>query len=333
MSRSGPRSTIASRVPICDRGRSPPRIGDYLLGRGAARAGDAHTSLGDFDAAEEATHEAFAIAAQQWPTMGIPAKPYAWLVSVGRFRMIDRWRRQMRVERGIEDRCDFAPDAVMLEVREQIQDDELRLIFTCCHPKLTPDARIALTLREVAGLTTEEIARAYLVATRTIAQRIVRAKAIIRDKGIGYEVPGRREITARLGSVLQTIYLVFNEGYAATYGPDLVRLELCLEALRLGELVAELLDDSEALGLLALMLLHEARRATRADASGDVVLLEHQDRSQWDSNLTERAFGLILRALGHRRIGPYLLQALIAEGACPRAQPTGNQLGQDRRTL
>ena len=195
---------------------------------------------------------------------------------------------------------------------EHIQDDELRLIFTCCHPALAPDARIALTLREVGGLTTEEIARAYLAPAPTIAQRIVRAKAKIRDEAIPYEVPGRAELPARLGSALSVVYLIFNEGYAATQGPSLTREELCAEAIRLGRLIATVLDEPEALGLLALMLLHEARRAARIDAAGDLVLLESQDRSLWDRGRIAEAQGLIERALLSRRVGPYLLQAAIA---------------------
>ena len=195
---------------------------------------------------------------------------------------------------------------------EPIQDDELRLIFICCHPALAPDARIALTLREVGGLTTEEIARAYLTRAPTIAQRIVRAKSKIRDDAILYEVPARAELPARLESALQVIYLIYNEGYAATEGPSLTRADLCAEAIRLGRLMVELLDDPEALGLLALMLLHEARRATRVDAGGDFVLLEDQDRSLWDRALIAEAESLIGRTMVSRRVGPYVLQAAIA---------------------
>jgi RNA polymerase sigma-70 factor (ECF subfamily) len=202
-----------------------------------------------------------------------------------------------------------APEPAMAEA---IQDDELRLIFTCCHPALAPDARVALTLRELAGLTTEEIARAYLSSAPTIAQRIVRAKAKIRDEAIPYEIPAAAELPARLESVLQVIYLVFNEGYAATEGPDLTRPDLCAEAVRLGRLAVELLDEAEAQGLLALMLLHEARRATRVDAAGDLILLEDQDRSLWDRGMVAEAQALIERAFASRRIGPYTLQAAIA---------------------
>jgi RNA polymerase sigma-70 factor, ECF subfamily len=265
--------------------------------------------LGDFDAAEEAVHEAFAAAAEAWTRDGVPQNPYAWLVSAGRFKTISRWRRQARQSSVLLEQLDAAPETTM---PEHIQDDELRLIFTCCHPALPPDARIALTLREVGGLTTEEIARAYLTPTPTIAQRIVRAKTKIRDDRIPYEVPGRSELPARLESALSVIYLIFNEGYAATQGPSLTREDLCAEAIRLGRLMIELLDDPEALGLLALMLLHEARRATRVDAAGDLVLLEKQNRSLWDRALIGEAQTVIERALIARRVGPYLLQAAIA---------------------
>jgi len=265
--------------------------------------------LGSFEAAEEAMHEAFAAAAKQWPGEGVPANPYSWLVSAGRFRTISRWRREGRLARAASDAEEPSAEMVMPEV---IPDDELRLIFTCCHPALPPDARVALTLREVGGLTTEEIARAYLVPAPTIAQRIVRAKAKIREDALPYEVPGRAELPARIESALQVIYLVFNEGYAATQGPDLTRDDLCDEAIRLGRMVVALLDEPEALGLLALMLLHASRRDTRVDASGDLVLLEHQDRTRWDRARIAEAQRLIERAMGARRVGPYLLQAAIA---------------------
>src|SRR4051794_37290771 len=270
--------------------------------------------LGGFDAAEEALHEAFAAAAEQWPRDGVPANAHAWLVSTGRFKTISRWRRQAKLTGALLELADSAPEPTPLEPieAELVQDDELRLIFTCCHPALAPDARIALTLREVGGLTTEEIARAYLVSAPTIAQRIVRAKAKIRDDGIPYEVPARAELPARIESALSVVYLIFNEGYAATEGPSLTREDLCAEAIRLGRLVVELLDDPEALGLLALMLLHEARRRARVDAAGDLVLLESQNRSLWDRARIAEAEALIERAMVARRVGPYLLQAAIA---------------------
>ncbi|HWY23959.1 MAG TPA: RNA polymerase sigma factor [Nevskia sp.] len=268
--------------------------------------------LGGFDAAEEALHEAFAAAAEQWPRQGVPDNPYSWLVSTGRFRIIDRWRRQARLSEALPDMVALAEEAQEPAVPESIEDDELRLIFTCCHPALTPDARIALTLREVAGLTTEEIARAYLAPAPTIAQRIVRAKAKIRDEAIPYEVPDQAELPERLESALQVIYLVFNEGFVASEGPGLVRADLCAEAIRLGRLVVALLDEPEAQGLFALMLLHEARRATRVDAAGELVLLEHQDRSRWDRGRIAEARRLVERAMASRRVGSYVLQAAIA---------------------
>ncbi|RUW57993.1 RNA polymerase sigma factor [Mesorhizobium sp. M7A.F.Ca.US.008.03.1.1] len=268
--------------------------------------------LGGFDAAEEALHEAFTAAAEQWPRQGVPANPYSWLVSVGRFRTIDRWRREARLTGALPELTALAEPTPEPAMPEDIQDDELRLIFVCCHPALTPDARIALTLREVGGLTTEEIARAYLTPAPTIAQRIVRAKAKIRDEAIPYEMPDRGDLPARLESALQVIYLIFNEGYAATEGPNLTRADLCAEAIRLGRLMVDLLDQPEAQGLLALMLLHEARRATRVDASGDLVLLEDQDRTLWDRALIAEADSLIGKAIASRRIGPYILQAAIA---------------------
>jgi RNA polymerase sigma-70 factor (ECF subfamily) len=268
--------------------------------------------LGGFEPAEEALHDAFAAAAATWPRDGVPANPYAWLVSAGRFKAIDRWRRQARLAGAVPELAALAEAQPEPAMPEHIKDDELRLIFTCCHPALAPDARIALTLREVGGLTTEEIARAYLAPAPTVAQRIFRAKARIRDEAIPYEVPAPAELPARLESVLQVIYLIFNEGYAATGGPSLTRDDLSAEAIRLGRLVADLLGDPEALGLLALMLLHQARRAARVDAAGDLVLLEDQDRSLWDRERIAEARGLIERALATRRIGPHVLQAAIA---------------------
>jgi RNA polymerase sigma-70 factor (ECF subfamily) len=280
--------------------------------------------LGGFEPAEEALHEAFAAAAEQWPREGVPANPYAWLVSTGRFKTIDRWRRQARLAGALPELAALADAASEPAMREEIEDDELRLIFTCCHPALAPDARIALTLREVGGLTTEEIARAYLAPAPTIAQRIVRAKTKIREAAIPYEVPDRADLPARIESALQVIYLIFNEGYAATEGPNLTRADLCAEAIRLGRLVVALLEEPEALGLLALMLLHEARRAARVDAAGDLVLLEDQNRALWDQARIAEADGLIKRALAARRIGPYVLQAAIVgvHAAAPSAGAT-----------
>jgi len=270
--------------------------------------------LGGLEEAEEALHDAFAAAAERWPQGGVPANPYAWLVSAGRFKAVDRWRRQARVEGAMSELARLAEaEAEWNSPKpETIEDDQLRLIFTCCHPALVTDARIALTLREVCGLTTEEIARAYLVPAATIGQRIVRAKAKIRDAAIPYAVPDPAELPARLDGALRVIYLIFNEGYAATAGPDLTRTGLCAEATRLGRLMVELLPEPEALGLLALMLLHESRRAARVNASGDLILLEDQDRSLWDQQRIAEARSLVEPALVAGLVGPYGLQAAIA---------------------
>jgi RNA polymerase sigma-70 factor (ECF subfamily) len=267
--------------------------------------------LGDFDAAEEALHEAFRAALEQWPRDGVPDNPRAWLVSAGRFKAIDRIRRDSRVDALDDEAAENipAPDTVQ---NEDIEDDRLRLIFTCCHPALAPDAQVALTLREVCGLTTEEIARAFLSAAPTLAQRIVRAKNKIRDAKIPYRVPPPEELPQRLDSVLRVIYLVFNEGYAASSGATLTRHDLSGEAIRLARLVVELLPEPEAMGLLALMLLHESRRAARTDGYGDLVLLEDQDRSAWNRDMIREGIALVERALATRRVGPYALQAAIS---------------------
>lgn len=268
--------------------------------------------LGGFDAAEEAMHEAFLAAAAQWPRDGTPANPAGWLVSVARFKAIDRRRRETKLTDALPEIASLLEPVPEPTMPDAISDDELRLIFTCCHPALPPDARIALALREICGLTTEEIARAFLTRTPTIAQRIVRAKAKIRDDAIPYEVPAPADFGARIESVLLVIYLIFNEGYAATGGPELIRTDLCAEAIRLGRLAVDLLDEPEAKGLLALMLLHESRRTARVDARGELVLLEDQDRSLWNRPAISEAEALIDRALATRRAGPYLLQAAIA---------------------
>jgi RNA polymerase sigma-70 factor (ECF subfamily) len=285
--------------------------------------------LGDFDVAEEALHEAFRAALEHWPRDGVPANPRAWLVSAGRFRAIDQLRRLSRFEPydgELHDRAAAEVDdpARVLEAGETVPDDRLRLIFTCCHPALAPDAQVALTLREVCGLTTEEIAAAFLTPTPTLAQRIVRAKAKIRDARIPYEVPGAVELPARLESVLRTVYLVFNEGYAASSGAELTRHDLTGEAIRLGRLLVELLPEPEAMGLLALMLLHDSRRNTRVGDDGDLVLLADQDRTRWNRQQIAEGAALVERALTTRRIGPYGLQAAIAavHAQAPSAEAT-----------
>jgi RNA polymerase sigma-70 factor (ECF subfamily) len=269
--------------------------------------------LGDFDLAEEALHEAFFVAVERWQRDGVPDNPRTWLVSTGRFKAIDVLRRRARFKAS-------QPILVaQLEELEQadwsgedVEDDRLRLIFTCCHPALAADAQVPLTLREVCDLTTEEIARAFLSAPAAIAQRIVRAKAKIRDAKIPYQVPSLSELPERLDSVLRVIYLVFNEGYSASGGAELIREDLTREAIRLGRLLMELLPEPEVMGLLAMMLLHESRRSARTSPGGELVLLDDQDRSRWDAGLIAEGCALVERALTTRRFGPYCLQAAIA---------------------
>jgi RNA polymerase sigma-70 factor (ECF subfamily) len=268
--------------------------------------------LGDFDLAEEALHDAFAAALETWPSDGVPRNPRTWLVSTGRFKAIDRLRRSSRFDSADGAVLERVAQSDAPEIDEGVEDDRLRLIFTCCHPALSPDAQIALTLREVCGLTTEEVARAFLTPAPTLAQRIVRAKSKIRDAGIPYEIPSLSDLPDRLDSVLHVIYLVFNEGYLASAGPDLMRESLSAEAIRLSRLLVELLPEPEAMGLLALMLLHESRRAGRTSPLGDLILLEDQDRSLWDREQIREGVALVERALKSRRIGPYSLQASIA---------------------
>ena len=271
--------------------------------------------LGDFDLAEEALHDAFRAALEQWPRDGVPANPRAWLVSTGRFKAVDALRRRARF-RALDDvgpAADVAvEDTEAWQDDESVEDDRLRLIFTCCHPALAADAQVALTLREVCGLTTEEIAQAFLTPAPTLAQRIVRAKAKIRDARIPYQVPEPSELAERLDNVLRVIYLVFNEGYSASSGATLTRADLSTEAIRLARLLVELLPEPEAMGLLALMLLHESRREARTSADGDVILLEDQDRSQWNRDFIAQGLRLVARSLGSRRFGPYTVQAAIA---------------------
>jgi RNA polymerase sigma-70 factor (ECF subfamily) len=278
--------------------------------------------LGDFDLAEEALHEAFRAALEQWPRDGMPENPRAWLVSAGRFKAIDAIRRRARFEPLEEEHAETLTAAESAE-KEAIEDDRLRLIFTCCHPALSPDAQVALTLREVCDLKTEEIAAAFLAPAPTLAQRIVRAKTKIRDARIPYEVPGAHELAERLEAVLRVIYLVFNEGYSASSGESATRADLSGEALRLARLLVELLPEPEAMGLLALMLLHESRRVARTSAGGDLILLENQDRNLWNRELIAQGVALVEKALASRRFGPYSLQAAIsavhAEAPAPEA--------------
>ncbi len=287
--------------------------------------------LGDFDLAEEALHDAFRAALEQWPVVGIPDNPRAWLVSTGRFKAIDGIRRRSRFD-ALDDHEDEV-EAVADETPqpwedESIEDDRLRLIFTCCHPALAPDAQVALTLREVCGLTTEAIAQAFLSPAPTLAQRIVRAKAKIRDANIPYQVPTPDELPERLDSVLRVVYLVFNEGYSASSGASVTRIDLSGEAIRLGRLLVELLPEPEAIGLLALMLLQQSRDAARSSPSGELVLLNDQDRSLWNRDQVAEGSALVERALGARRFGPYQIQAAIAAVHANAATPEDTDWGE-----
>ncbi len=272
--------------------------------------------LGDFDLAEEAMHEAFAAALSLWPSSGVPGSPRPWLISTARFKAIDTLRRRAKLDasqgelaRHLEAQCNSAEKS---NEEDSLEDDRLRLIFTCCHPSLAPEAQVALTLREVCGLTTEEIARAFLITPATLAQRIVRAKSKIREASIPYEVPSTQELPERLGAVLQVVYLVFNEGYSAAAGAEVTRAELTGEAIRLGRLLAELQPEPEVIGLLSLMLLQESRRAARTSPAGELILLENQDRALWNRKQIAEGVALVEKALNSRRFGSYTLQAAIA---------------------
>src|SRR5258708_30194664 len=270
--------------------------------------------LGGFDLAEDAMHDAFDAALQRWPMEGLPANPRVWLISTARFKAIDAIRRRTRFDASQDYIADalHGHESAPLAGDDELPDDQLKLIFTCSHPALAPDACAALTLREVCGLTTEEIARAFLTSAPTIAQRIVRAKAKIRDERIPYQVPSGAELPERIAAVLAVVYLLFNEGYAASSGPSLTRSELSAEAIRLGRLLLDLLPEPEVIGLAALMLLHESRRPARVSADGELVLLEQQDRSTWNHAFIREGIALVERALSPRRFGPYTLQAAIA---------------------
>jgi len=290
--------------------------------------------LGDFDLAEEAVHEAFAAAVEQWPQQGVPDNPRAWLVSAGRFKAIDAMRRRARFDASLGElagRLDDESNAAAGLGEERVEDDQLRLIFTCCHPALSPEAQVALTLREVCGLTTEEIAHAFLTAPSTLAQRIVRAKSKIKDAKIPYQVPERADLPDRLDAVLQVVYLVFNEGYSASSGAALTRADLSAEAIRLGRLLVELLPEVEAAGLLALMLLQESRRKARATPSGELILLENQDRSLWNRGQIAEGVALVQRLLAGQQLGPYAIQAAIAAVHAQAASPGATDWGQIAR--
>ena len=271
--------------------------------------------LGDFETAEEALHDAFAVAVEQWARDGVPANPRAWLVSTGRFKAIDGMRRRARFDTSLTElakQLEQSTGDTEEWNEESVEDDRLRLIYICCHPALSPETQVAMTLREVCGLTTEEIARAFLTKPATVAQRIVRAKAKIREARIPYEVPSEKELPDRLDAVLRVVYLVFNEGYSASSGDSLTRHDLSGEAIRLGRLLIELLQEPEAMGLLALMLLHDSRRAARTSPTGDLILLENQDRALWNRNQITEGISLVSRALASGQVGPYIIQAAIA---------------------
>jgi RNA polymerase sigma-70 factor, ECF subfamily len=270
--------------------------------------------LGDFDLAEEALHEAFASAVEQWPRDGVPDNPRAWLVSAGRFKAIDAIRRRARFDASLGELAKQLDTVTAADEAAdgEVEDDRLRLIFTCCHPAISPDAQVALTLREVCGLTTEEIAHAFLTTGPTIAQRIVRAKAKIKSANIPYQIPSQADLPDRLETVLRVVYLIFNEGYSASSGKSLTRTDLSGEAIRLARLINELLPKSEAMGLLALMLLHESRRAARTTPDGEIILLDDQDRTLWNRELAAEGRGLVQRAMNSQQIGPYTLQAAIS---------------------
>lgn len=303
-------------IPGAEQGQVAERVGEIYRTDSRRVLATLIRLLGDFDNAEEAVHDAFVVAMEQWPANGVPANPVSWLVSTGRFKAIDRARRQANFE-GKRDEIarllndDASMDAPMNEA-DGIGDDRLRLIFTCCHPALSPDARVALTLRTVGGLTTEEIAHAFLMPAPTLAQRIVRAKNKIRHARIPYEIPSQGDMAMRLDAVLAVIYLIFNEGYSASSGAALTRADLSAEAIRLGRLLVELTPDPEATGLLALMILHDSRRAARTSPAGEVLVLEEQDRSLWRQDQIEEGSRLAERALRSGRFGAYALQAAIA---------------------
>ena len=286
--------------------------------------------LGDFDVAEEAVQDAFRAALEQWPKSGVPDNPRAWLVSAGKFKAIDSLRRQSRFQ-VLDEENEHADVSSVPPIEwegDLVEDDQLRLIFTCCHPALSPESRLALTLREICGLKTEEIARAFLTTPSTLAQRIVRAKAKIREARIPYEVPSAADLPDRLDTALQVIYLLFNEGYSASSGESLTRPDLSSEAIRIGRLLVELLPDPEAVGLLALMLLQESRRAARSSPEGDVVLLDEQDRGLWNQDQIAEGLALVRRAMSSRGVGPYTLQAAIAAVHASAPAPAATDWGQ-----